>query len=42
MDPKMLAVGLRKAGVQPKFVRLLRTRRGYFFAVTRRHLQETQ
>jgi len=28
MDPKMLAVELRKAGVQPEIVRLLRARRG--------------
>jgi len=28
MDPKMLTVELCKAGVQPKFARLLRTCRG--------------
>jgi len=28
MDPKMLAVELRKAGVQAKIVRLSRARRG--------------
>ena len=41
MDPKALAVELRKAGVQPKIVQRLRARCDYFFAVARRHPQET-
>jgi hypothetical protein len=40
MDPKMLAIELRKAGVQLKIVRLLRGSAGCMFGPTRRHPKE--